>query len=80
MSTTNNLPEPTLRVKTRPNDANKGGDIFGFIMEVEGMEFREALEYLARKAGVELANFDSKPSAEAAEQKKKLYEISNFII
>ena len=29
MSTTNNLPEPTLRVKTRPNDANKGGDIFG---------------------------------------------------
>lgn len=26
---TANLPEPTLRVKTRPNDANKGGDIFG---------------------------------------------------
>ena len=22
-------PDPTLRVKTRPNDANKGGDIFG---------------------------------------------------
>ena len=33
--------------------SGKGGDIFGFIMEVEGMEFREALEYLARKAGVE---------------------------
>lgn len=29
MSTINNLLEPTLRVKTRPNDANKGGDIFG---------------------------------------------------
>ena len=56
--------------------SGKGGDIFGFIMEVEGMEFREALEYLARKAGVELANFDSKRSAEAANQKKKLYEIS----
>ena len=51
--------------------SGKGGDIFGFIMEVEGMEFREALEYLARKAGVELANFDSIRSAEAAEQKKK---------
>jgi acyl-CoA thioesterase YciA len=24
-----NLLEPTLRVKTRPNDANKAGDIFG---------------------------------------------------
>jgi acyl-CoA thioesterase YciA len=24
-----NLLEPTLRVKTRPNDANKSGDIFG---------------------------------------------------
>ncbi len=23
------LPEPTLRVNTRPNDANKAGDIFG---------------------------------------------------
>ena len=26
---TTNLLEPTLRVKTRPNDANKAGDIFG---------------------------------------------------
>ena len=60
--------------------SGKGGDIFGFIMEVEGMEFREALEYLARKAGVELANFDSKRSAEAAEQKKKLYEISALAV
>lgn len=58
--------------------SGKGGDIFGFIMEVEGMEFREALEYLARKAGVELANFDSKRSAEVAKQKKKLYEISSL--
>ena len=60
--------------------SGKGGDIFGFIMEVEGMDFRQALEYLARKAGVELANFDSKPSAEAAEQKKKLYEISALAV
>ena len=26
---TTHLSEPTLRVKTRPNDANKAGDIFG---------------------------------------------------
>lgn len=33
----------------------RGGDIFNFIMEREGWEFREALEFLAGKAGVELA-------------------------
>lgn len=37
--------------------ANKGGDIFTFIMEVEGISFREALEKLAAKAGVELKKY-----------------------
>ena len=54
--------------------SGKGGDIFGFIMEVEGMSFREALGFLARKAGVELKNYDSKQSAENAKRKKRLYE------
>lgn len=31
----------------------KGGDIFTFLMEMEGLEFREALETLAERAGVE---------------------------
>ena len=37
--------------------SNKGGDIFSFIMEVEGVDFREALEILARKANVDLSEF-----------------------
>lgn len=37
--------------------ANKGGDIFSFIMEVEGISFREALEKLASQAGVDLSKY-----------------------
>ena len=37
--------------------ANKGGDIFTFVMEVEGIGFREALEKLAAQAGVDLSKY-----------------------
>lgn len=52
--------------------SNKGGDIFSFIMEVEGVDFRGALELLARKAGVELADYESVSSQELAKRKKRL--------
>ena len=37
--------------------ANKGGDIFTFVMEVEGISFREAMEKLAAQAGVDLSKY-----------------------
>ncbi len=37
--------------------ANKGGDIFTFVMEVEGISFREAMEKLAQQAGVDLTKY-----------------------
>lgn len=37
--------------------SGKGGDVFSFVMLMEGMDFRQSLEHLARKAGVELQQF-----------------------
>lgn len=37
--------------------ANKGGDIFTFVMEVEGITFQEALEKLAAQAGVDISKY-----------------------
>ena len=55
--------------------ANKGGDIFSFVMEVEGISFREALEKLASQAGVELGRYsggDLKITKEKARAKAAL--------
>jgi len=54
--------------------SNKGGDVFSFIMEVEGIDFRQALELLAQRAGVDLSVLDSKQSQEFARQKRRLLE------
>ncbi len=54
--------------------SNKGGDIFSFIMEVEGISFREALEKLAAQAGVELQKYGGGDKA-LAERKRRMKEI-----
>jgi DNA primase len=53
--------------------SGKGGNIFSFIMEVEGLEFREALQLLARKAGVELEKFNRQTTA-GASSKEALFK------
>ena len=55
--------------------SNKGGDVFSFVMEVEGIDFRAALELLARRVGVDLAQYDSAGAQEIAKRKNRLYEI-----
>lgn len=54
--------------------SNKGGDVFSFVMEAEGMDFRQTLEYLAKKAGVDLSMYESKENQTLAKQKKRLKE------
>ncbi len=47
------------------------GDIFSFIMEMEGVDFREALHLLARRAGVEI----SPANAHLRSQQRVLFDI-----
>jgi DNA primase len=53
--------------------SNQGGDVFSFVMMVEGIDFRAALELLARKAGVDLSQYEQKSgSRDLAAKKKRL--------
>ena len=54
--------------------SNKGGDVFSFVMEVEGVDFRGAMDILAKKAGVDLSAYSSKGAQEIARRKRRLLE------
>ncbi len=46
---------------------NEGGDVFSFVEKQQGLEFREALQYLAEKAGVSLDDFGGQDPEQARE-------------
>jgi len=52
----------------------EGGDIFTFVMKMDGLEFKEALKLLADRAGVKLKNFNPKESG----QKARVMEITKI--
>ncbi len=60
--------------------AGKGGDIFTFIMEMEGVDFRGALEILARKAGVDLSQYQSAGARSLAARKERIYQMNNLAV
>src|SRR5665213_245942 len=55
--------------------SGKGGNMFSFIMEVEGLEFKGALELLASKAGIDIEQYRSKSTGPRGPDKEKLYSV-----
>lgn len=51
-----------------------GGDIFSFVMKRDNIDFREALEFLAARAGVKLASASG--SKQGSDRRKKVIEIN----
>lgn len=56
----------------------EGGDIIKFAQKYDGLEFREALEDLARVAGVDLSSSSFKVQSSSWTKKKKLLEINHL--
>ncbi|HTE57457.1 MAG TPA: DNA primase [Verrucomicrobiae bacterium] len=54
--------------------SGKGGDMISFVMEVEGLDFKATLELLARKAGVDLSQYQTGRNADTSKLKERLYE------
>jgi DNA primase len=57
--------------------SGRGGDMFSFVMEMEGQDFKATLEMLARKAGVDLDQFKtgSGQSRVSADLKNRALEV-----
>src|SRR5581483_2317016 len=55
--------------------SGKGGDMFTFVQEMEGLDFRGTLELLARKAGVDLEQFQSSKPGTSGKLKQRALEV-----
>lgn len=57
--------------------SGKGGSMFSFVMEMEGLDFKGALELLARKAGVDLEQYrrPGQSSQKRTSEKERLFAV-----
>jgi DNA primase len=55
--------------------SGKGGNIFSFVMEMEGLDFKQALEMLARQAGIDPSHYQNPKTSSFTKEKEILYQI-----
>ncbi len=55
--------------------SGKGGNMFSFVMEMEGLDFKGALELLARKAGVDLEQYRTSGQRSNTKEKERLHQV-----
>jgi len=53
----------------------KGGDVFSFVMEMDGLDFRESLKILAERAGVSLSQYQKKEN-ERPDRTREILELA----
>ena len=56
-----------------------GGDIITFICKIENVNYKEAIEILAEKAGIPLPTIDTSRSTKIEILKQKVYEINEIV-
>src|SRR5574344_760594 len=55
-----------------------GGNVIHFVSKIENLNFRETIELLAEKAGVELPKLDNSEDNKLLQLKSRVYEINNI--
>lgn len=55
-----------------------GGNVYTFLMKIEGITFREALEQLAERANIQLPTLENNADTAKEELKAKVYKVNEF--
>lgn len=58
----------------------KGGNVFRFVMDIEGVSFTEAVEKLAKRAGVKLPEKELTPQQRKVLEQRKRYQQINELV
>ena len=57
---------------------NAGGNVYSFLMKIEGIGFKEAVEQLAEKANIQLPKLESGEDSKKEELKTKVLKVNEF--
>ena len=57
---------------------NAGGNVYSFLMKIEGIGFKEAVEQLAEKANIQLPRLESSQDSSKEELKSKVLKVNEF--